>query len=233
MTTFGKKPSGGGFGKRQTQGFSAKPRQQKSAQAALSAEALAFLDLERGRTQEPAYTAKSGLGAGIGQGALVGDKPVFGARIFAFLIDTLIITVPFFIIMAPTFMAELEANSILAVTDPDAYDLQVQLMVIKWGLMHGIIRAIYSISLESWKGATLGKMALGLVVADNDGYKPGVMSIVLRNTFGRFVTNLVPFYIGYFMAFSNDKRKCIHDMIAGSTVRKKALGQQDVSAIFA
>lgn len=229
MTTFGKKPSGGGFGTRKATGFGAKPRRQTSAQAALSADAMAFLERERSRTTEPAYTGSSGAG----HGALVGDKPVFGPRILAFLIDTLIITVPFFIIMAPSFMADLEANSTLAVTDPDAYELQVQLMVIKWGLMHGIVRAIYSISMESWKGATLGKMALGLVVADNDGYKPGVMSIVLRNTFGRFVTNLVPFYIGYFMAFSNEKRKCIHDMIAGSTVRKKAVGQQDVSAIFA
>lgn len=229
MTTFGKKPSGGGFGKRKAIGFGAKPRQQASAQAALSADAMAFLERERGRPVEPAYAGSSG----VGQGALIGDKPVFGPRILAFLIDTLIITVPFFIIMAPSLMADLEANSSLAITDPDAYELQVQLMVIEWGLMHGIVRAIYSISMESWKGATLGKMALGLVVADNHGYKPGVMSIVLRNTFGRFVTNLVPFYIGYFMAFSNEKRKCIHDMIAGSTVRKKAVGQQDVSAIFA
>ena len=229
MTTFGKKPPGGGYRKRKAAAFSAKPRKQPSAQAALSADAMAFLDRERTRETEPAY-AGSPVG---GQGACVGDKPVFGPRIFAFLIDTLIITVPFFIIMAPTFMADLNANSTLAVTDPDAYELQVQLMVIKWGLMHGIVRAIYSISMESWKGATLGKMALGLVVADNDGYKPGVMSIVLRNTFGRFITNLVPFYIGYFMAFSNENRKCIHDMIAGSTVRKKAVGQQDVSAIFA
>ena len=229
MTTFGKKPSGGGFGTRKATGFGAKPRKHPSAQTALSADAMAFLDRERGRTTEPAYAGNSG----VGHEALVGDKPVFAPRILAFLIDTLIITVPFFIIMAPSFMADLEANSTLAVTDPRAYELQVQLMVIKWGLMHGIVRAIYSISMESWKGATLGKMALGLVVADNDGYKPGVMSIVLRNTFGRFVTNLVPFYIGYFMAFSNEKRKCIHDMIAGSTVRKKAVGQQDVSAIFA
>lgn len=229
MTTFGKKPAGRGFGKRKPSGFTAKPRKNPSVQAALSADAMAFLDRERGRATEPAYAGSPSSS----QGALVGDKPVFGARIFAFLIDTLVITVPFFIIMASSFMADLEANSVLAVTDPDAYELQVQLMVIKWGLMHGIVRAIYSISMESWKGATLGKMALGLVVADNDGYKPGVFSIVMRNTFGRFVTNLIPFYIGYLLAFSNDKRKCIHDMIAGSTVRKKAVGQQDVSAIFA
>jgi len=229
MTTFGKKPSNGSFGQRKAPDFAGQPRKQQNSQAALSADAMAFLERERTRPAEPSYAGNSGTS----QGALVGDKPVFGARIFAFLIDTMIITVPFFIIMAPSFMADLEANSALAAADPDAYDLQVQLMVIKWGLMHGIIRAIYSISMESWKGATLGKMALGLVVADNDGYKPGLMSIVLRNTFGRFITNLVPFYIGYFMAFSNEKRKCIHDMIAGSTVRKKAVGQQDVSAIFA
>ncbi|MEM7459683.1 MAG: RDD family protein, partial [Pseudomonadota bacterium] len=150
MTTFGKKPANGGFGKRKPGGFAAKPRQKQSAQNALSSEAMAFLEKERGRT-DPAYVGNSGSG----QSALVGDKPVFGSRIFAFLIDTLIITVPFFVIMFPSLWAELEANEALARTDPEAYDLQVQLMVIKWGLMHGIIRAMYSISLENWKGATL------------------------------------------------------------------------------
>lgn len=229
MTTFGKKPAGGGFGKRKPAGMASKSRHQQSPSAALSADARAFLERERGRAEEPSY-AGSASGA---TGGVVGDKPVFGTRIFAFLIDTLLITVPFFIVMFPSLWAELEANEALARTDPEAYDLQVQLMVIKWGLMHGIIRAIYAISMENWKGATVGKLVLGLVVANNDGGKASLASIILRNTFGRFVTNLIPFYVGYFMALSNDKRKCVHDMIAGSTVRKKAVGQQDVSAIFA
>ena len=229
MTTFGKKPAGGGFGKRKTAGFAAKPKPVKRDSAALSAEAMAFLERERGRAAEPEYTSTGGRSPG----GLVGDKPVFGSRIFAFLIDTLLISVPFFIVMFPSLWAELEANEALALTHPDQYELQVQLMVIKYGLMHGIIRAIYSISMENWKGATVGKMVLGIVVANNDGGKASLVANILRNTFGRFVTNLIPFYIGYFLAFSNDKRKCVHDMIAGSTVRKKAVGQQDVSAIFA
>lgn len=229
MTTFGKKPAGGGFGKRQSAGFATKQDQTRSPSATLSAEAMAFLERERGRVPEPAYT---GTATGA-QSEIVGDKPVFGSRIFAFLIDTLLISVPFFVVMFPSLLAELEANQVLALTDPDAYELQVQLMVIKWGLMHGIIRAIYSISMENWKGATVGKMVLGLVVANNDGAKASLASVIMRNTLGRFVTNLIPFYIGYFLAFSNEKRKCVHDMMAGSTVRKKAVGQQDVSAIFA
>ncbi|MEM9570317.1 MAG: RDD family protein [Pseudomonadota bacterium] len=229
MTTFGKKPAGGGFGKRKSTGTASRSRQTQSSSAGLSADAMAFLERERGRAAEPAY-AGSATGSASG---VVGDKPVFGTRIFAFLIDTLLITVPFFVVMFPSLWAELEANEALAHSDPEAYDLQVQLMVIKWGLMHGIIRAIYAISMENWKGATVGKMVLGLVVANNDGGKASLASIILRNTFGRFVTNLIPFYVGYFMALSNDKRKCVHDMIAGSTVRKKAVGQKDVSAIFA
>ena len=229
MTTFGKKPAGGGFGKRKSAGFAAKSGQKRAPSEALSAEAMAFLERERGRAAEPVY-AGSPSGS---HGGLVGDKPVFGTRIFAFLIDTLLITVPFFVVMFPSMLVELEANAVLAQTDPEAYELQVQLMVIKWGLMHGIIRAIYAISMENWKGATVGKMVLGLVVANNDGGKASLASIIMRNTLGRFVTNLIPFYIGYFLALSNDKRKCVHGMIAGSTVRKKAVGQQDMSAIFA
>lgn len=229
MTTFGKKPANGGFGKRRPASRSQRGGPQKGAQAALSAEALAFLERERGRKDVPEYAGKPS-NAHTDQ---VGGKPVFGVRILAFLIDTLLISVPFFVIMFPSIWAEIEANAPLAAANPDEYELQVQLSVIKWGLMHGIVRAIYSISMENWKGATLGKMIMGIVVANNDGGKPSLLSLILRNTFGRFVTNLLPFYIGYWLGLSNEKRKCVHDMIAGSTVRKKAVTQQDVSAIFA
>jgi uncharacterized RDD family membrane protein YckC len=223
MTTFGKKPANSGFGKRQPM------RGKSSAKDALSAEAMAFLDLERNRSEKPAYAGQTTTG----HSEMVGGKPIFGPRFIAFLIDTLLISVPFFVIMFPSFWAELEANAALANIDPERYDLQVQLMVIKWGLMHGMIRAAYSISMENWKGATVGKMVMGIVVANNDGGKASLLSIILRNTFGRFVTNLIPLYIGYWLALSNEKRKCVHDMIAGSTVRKKAAQAQDVSAIFA
>lgn len=229
MTTFGKKPANAGFGKRKSAGMAARTRGKQSAQSELSAEAMAFLDRERGRAKDPDYTADST----DGPSAMVGGKPVFGRRILAFMIDTLLITVPFLVVMFPSIWSELEANAILAQTNPEEYELQVQLMVIKWGLAHGILRAIYSISMENWKGATVGKMVMGIVVANNDGGKASLLSLILRNTFGRFVTNLIPFYIGYFLALSNARRKCVHDMIAGSTVRKKAMGHQDVSAIFA
>lgn len=229
MTTFGKKPANTGFGKRKPARAAAPVRGKKRAKDALSAEAMAFLDLERSRNDKPAYAGETSRG----QSAVVGGKPVFGRRLIAFLIDTLIISVPFFMIMFPSLWAEIEANAPLANTDPDLYELQVQMMVIKWGLMHGMVRAIYSISMENWKAATVGKLVMGIVVTNNEGGKASLLSIILRNTIGRMLTNIIPVYIGYWIALSNEKRKCVHDFVAGSTVRQKMAQPQDVSAIFA
>ncbi|MEL7110676.1 MAG: RDD family protein [Pseudomonadota bacterium] len=229
MTTFGKKPANTGFGKRKPVRGATPGRGKSRAKDALSAEAMAFLDLERNRKEKPAYAGETTTG----RTDVVGGKPIFGRRFIAFLIDTLLISVPFFMIMFPSLWAELEANAALANIDPDRYDLQVQLMVIKWGLMHGMIRAIYSISMENWKAATVGKMVMGIVVANNDGGKASLLSIILRNTIGRVITNIIPLYIGYWIALSNEKRKCVHDFVGGSTVRQKVAQPQDVSAIFA
>eukprot|EP00903_Cladosiphon_okamuranus_P002708 g2706.t1 len=229
MTTFGKKPANTGFGKRKSARAAAPSRGKTRAKDALSAEAMAFLDLERNRKDKPSYAGD----ATGGHSDVVGGKPVFGLRFIAFLLDTLLISVPFFMIMFPSLWAEIGANAALASTDPDLYELQVQMMVIKWGLMHGMIRAIYSITMENWKGATVGKMVMGIVVANNEGGKASLLSIILRNTIGRVITNIIPVYIGYWIALSNEKRKCVHDFVAGSTVRRKVAQPQDVSAIFA
>ena len=112
----------------------------------------------------------SGSGA---TGGVVGDKPVFGAADFCLLDRHVADHRAILYHHVPiTSWAELEANEALwRHRIRKQYDLQVQLMVIKWGLMHGIIRAIYSISMENWKGRPLANWSLGLVVANNDGGK--------------------------------------------------------------
>ena len=71
---------------------------------------------------------------------------------------------------------------------------------------------------SSSKQATLGKMALGLVVTDMDGN---------RITWGRanarywshIISNLT-LMIGYIMAAFTEKKQALHDMIAGTLVLK-------------
>jgi uncharacterized RDD family membrane protein YckC len=68
--------------------------------------------------------------------------------------------------------------------------------------------------------ATLGKLALGLIVTDMQGRR-----ITFARASGRFfakiVTGLVPLFIGYIMAGFTEKKQALHDMIAGCLVLRK------------
>jgi uncharacterized RDD family membrane protein YckC len=73
---------------------------------------------------------------------------------------------------------------------------------------------------SSAKQATLGKLALGLVVTDMEGRR-----ISFGRASGRFfakiITGFIPFAIGYIMAGFTEKKQALHDMIASCLVVKK------------
>jgi len=68
--------------------------------------------------------------------------------------------------------------------------------------------------------ATLGKMALGLIVTDTEGRR-----ITFARASGRFfakmITGLIPFFIGYIMAGFTQKKQALHDMIASCLVLRR------------
>src|SRR5215831_16411746 len=68
--------------------------------------------------------------------------------------------------------------------------------------------------------ATLGKMALGLFVADLDG-RPVTFGRATGRFFAKVITGLIPFYIGYIMAGFTQRKQTLHDLIAGCLVLRK------------
>jgi uncharacterized RDD family membrane protein YckC len=90
-------------------------------------------------------------------------------------------------------------------------------------LIFGAITAswLYYACLESSvHQATLGKMALGLIVTDTQGRR-----VTFGRASGRFfakiITGLIPFWIGYIMAGFTEKKQALHDMIASCLVLRK------------
>jgi uncharacterized RDD family membrane protein YckC len=67
---------------------------------------------------------------------------------------------------------------------------------------------------------TLGKMALGLLVTDLQGQRISFARASGR-FFAKFITGLIPLFIGYLMAGFTEKRQALHDMIAGCLVLKR------------
>jgi uncharacterized RDD family membrane protein YckC len=114
-------------------------------------------------------------------------------------------------------------------------EAKAYMVLFEVAVIHAIIRATYAIILEgSHFHATLGKMAMGVVVTNKHGAKPGLFTVIMRNTLGRLALNLIPFYAGYSLLMFNKEKKGLHDMISGSMVCTKApLAQSSVSEVFA
>jgi uncharacterized RDD family membrane protein YckC len=76
---------------------------------------------------------------------------------------------------------------------------------------------LYAALMESSpKSATLGKMALGLMVLDTDGYPINFGQATGRH-FGKILSAL-PCYGGFIAAFFNEKKQTWHDSMAHTVV---------------
>jgi uncharacterized RDD family membrane protein YckC len=82
-----------------------------------------------------------------------------------------------------------------------------------------VISWLYFALLESSeRGATVGKMAMGLRVVTSDGQRLSFM-----NATGRYfakILSAIILFIGFIMVAFADKKRGLHDMIAGTLVIK-------------
>ena len=144
----------------------------------------------------------------------------FWKRFVAYLLDQIIIGVIGFFIVVPflamigfsIFSSDFEMTDELVYTLITAYFSVIILGVAaEW---------LYFALMESMKGATLGKMALGIIVTDMQGNR-----ISFGRATGRYFAKIISsltMLIGYIMAGFTQKKQALHDMIAGCLVINKS-----------
>ncbi len=87
------------------------------------------------------------------------------------------------------------------------------------------IQVLYFTLMESSKTqATVGKMAMGIIVTDTNGAKLDFAKAFVRNLC-RLLSNLT-LLIGYIIAAFTEKHQALHDIIAGTLVVKKPAAVQ-------
>jgi uncharacterized RDD family membrane protein YckC len=87
-------------------------------------------------------------------------------------------------------------------------------------LIFFVVQVAYFTIMESSDGqATLGKRAMNLIVADENGVRLSTQQALIRNI-SRIVSSIICL-IGYFMAFFTDKKQALHDIIAKTNVYTK------------
>jgi uncharacterized RDD family membrane protein YckC len=98
--------------------------------------------------------------------------------------------------------------------DPEAITVVAQII---GNIIGVLISWLYFALMESSpKSATLGKMALGLMVLDTDGYPISFGQATGRH-FGKILSAL-PCYAGFIAAFFNEKKQGWHDSMANTVV---------------
>ncbi len=147
----------------------------------------------------------------------------FWLRVVAYLIDGLILGVPFlFVVMVFMFLLggfglvmrrnAIEPHASFALAGPMVLGIMTAilfLIILKW---------LYFAGMESsQRQATFGKMAMSLRVTDLEGQRLSFGHATGR-FFAKIVSSLIPLGIGYIMAGFTEKKQALHDMIAGTLV---------------
>ena len=162
------------------------------------------------------------------------------SRVFAVLIDGLIllpvfvlVTVPFWGDIGDAFGSYWDDALDGSSSGPSSWQLQRDLLgpLIAIGLLSGVVSMVYNIGFVLWKQATPGKLLLGLRIRLRDTPGPMPFMTVLM----RWLTQYAPSYLlgyvpglGYLASLyvladsvwplANDKKQAIHDLAAKTNV---------------
>lgn len=142
----------------------------------------------------------------------------FWIRFVAYLIDGLVLT-----IAAAVIVAIFVAFAILTGVEHDTEEpsLEIILGTVLVILAFIVINWLYeALMTSSPRGATLGKLAIGVRIVRVDGAQLSFGRATARHFLKAMITPLVPLAIGYLMAAFTARKRALHDVLADTLVLK-------------
>jgi uncharacterized RDD family membrane protein YckC len=143
-----------------------------------------------------------------------------GKRFIAFLIDVIILTVVIMVLFG--ILGTIGFMGASSVETSDSAGMVAAIMGA------GLLMQVLSLALQigyftyfesSERQGTIGKNAMGLIVADENGNRLDVQKALIRNIM-RLVSGFICL-IGYLMAFFTEKKQTLHDIVAKTNVYTK------------
>lgn len=133
----------------------------------------------------------------------------FGIRLFAYIIDNLILGIGVLFVKLFIFV-------VTNIIGSDIFTHQVLFQYTWSDIMIYICKSLYFVLLTYFTSATIGKHILKLkVISTNDNYT--FVDILYRETIGRFLSKLI-LCVGYLLIFINKDKSTLHDMLADTRV---------------
>ncbi len=149
----------------------------------------------------------------------------FWLRLLAYLIDSAILGIGFgiLILIGIAIVGVGYIQQAFSGMNPDENTMPALVMLAIFGFLAAtmLVGWLYYAWMESSnRQATLGKMALGLIVTDLEDRRVTFARATGR-FFSKIITGLIPLGIGYAMAGFTEKKQALHDMIASTLVLRK------------
>lgn len=132
----------------------------------------------------------------------------FWRRLVAFIIDGLLLHIAGSIIFGKFFLPSLFFKKLIPF---GLNNFPFSYIILGW--------IYYALMESSIKQATLGKMALGIMVTDLEGRRISLARATGRH-FSKIISGII-LYIGFIMAGFTEKKQALHDIIADCLVVKR------------
>jgi uncharacterized RDD family membrane protein YckC len=148
--------------------------------------------------------------------AEIGPPGGFWIRFVAYLLDAFIMSIAVVVLVGIFVAAVLLVDESID-EDKTSPFMVVSIVVLLLALL--VINWLYeALMTSSPRGATLGKLALGLRIVRADGAQLSFGRATARHFLKVLITPLVPFAIGYLMAAFTARKRALHDVLADTLV---------------
>lgn len=134
----------------------------------------------------------------------------FFSRLAAFLMDCVLINIGLLFVKIPVWCVELAAGDIF-LFKPFLFNYTV------CDVVYYLITVAYFVVMTYSCGATIGKHLMKIKVVDTNGEKLSFISVLIRETVGRYLSVLIV-YVGYILAGLDKNKQGLHDKIADTYV---------------
>jgi uncharacterized RDD family membrane protein YckC len=146
----------------------------------------------------------------------IGSPGGFWIRFVAYIIDSFIVTIAAIAIVGIFIAVVLLADESIDGSE-DSLFIAGSIVVVVLALL--VINWLYeALMTSSPRGATLGKLALGLRIVRADGAQLSFGRATARHFLKVMITPLVPLAIGYLMAAFTARKRALHDFLADTLV---------------
>lgn len=135
----------------------------------------------------------------------------FFCRLAAYVLDSIFVAILLGFIKVPVSIMKFMVGSDVILFQPVLFQYDI------FDIVYYLLSVAYFVLSTYCCGATLGKALMKIKVVDTEGQKMSFMSILIRETVGRYLSALIA-AVGYIMVGLDSRKQGLHDKIADTCV---------------